>query len=848
MRPNKVSAFGTLLLAVLPQLPKASDPCIFCTRGAITKPEKAINISGYEMIDSCATVDTLVPLVLTSDAPECQLLQSISTYCGCPRPEDSCTFCPDGSPPPNPDREIPFLKGEFQGVVPTCEIVEAFIANLSTGDVLCHTMQLISSYCGCPAIPNHCQFCGGAPLQEAFYDFPLLELLRDEYGTKNLAINPTCEAFYSAQYQITPGDALCRNAQFLTFNCGCNDGVMEYLGAKTVNQQAVLAWVPRVVAIVSLVASLLVLRDILQDKKKRASVYHQIVIFVAIFDCVTSLVWIVGTAAIPKIAWHGLPSGVYGAVGNEVTCTVQGFFFQLGLASVYTNVSLTVYYLLIIVYSVRENRLRRLRFWLIGVPVIIGLGMAFAVIPFVYQNLTVCDVEPYGSLSENLWQLVFSVVPVLTACLVIITLLVVIYLKVRKTRSTIKKWSSRASVLEDRSSSERGGRSTVKGKMLVGRPKLSRKATRDRLEHDVFVQCCMYAAVFGISWPLWTVGKIHGTRFDLPLGFWLLVVISTPLQGFNNALCYYRPFRQPRRKGSSRPSRSGQENSNSSLRKLSSGCAKFARKVFVRSPFRGPDVEETSAVAGTVVPNTRMHYQQTFITSLRSDPVFKLANFPEDDTFEWANEEKVEEEEALELAKVDTCQPDESTDKILDDVHTADDANHQPQDVVPNKTLTTELSQGIETDLVVPSESRKQSCVRRISSVSRRDNVLDESSQVDPVIALAEILQNVKSDEENGVTQTDDDQLDPHKQRRLSFLRRVGANLFRVERDVESSDLSQSVPNRQKQSFQRRRSDVVVLRRNQRDFDVPSSRPEIRSMPLRVHDSDESSISEELHS
>lgn len=295
MRPDKVIALDTLLLAVLPQLVKASDPCMFCTRGAITKPEKAINISGYDMVDKCATVDPLVPLVLTSDAPECQLLQSISSYCGCPRLEDSCTLCPDGSPPSYPQREIKFLKGLFQGIVPTCEILEAFIASYSNGDILCRTMHLMSNYCGCPAIPNHCLFCGGAPLQEEFYNVPLLELLRDEYGTKNLGINPTCEGFYSVQYQLTPEDALCRNARFITFQCGCNGGVMEYLGATTVNQQAVLAWVPRVVAIVSLIASLFVLRDILQDKKKRASIYHQIVIFVTLFDCFTSLVWIVGT-------------------------------------------------------------------------------------------------------------------------------------------------------------------------------------------------------------------------------------------------------------------------------------------------------------------------------------------------------------------------------------------------------------------------------------------------------------------------------------------------------------------------------------------------------------------------
>jgi hypothetical protein len=809
------------------------------------------------MIGSCSKVDTFVPLVLTSDDTECQLLQSISTYCGCPRAENSCTMCPDGSPPLYPQREIPFLKGIIQGVVPTCEIVEAFIASYSNDEVVCRTIHLMSNYCGCPAIPNHCQFCGGVPLQEEFYNVPLLELLSDEYGTQNLGITPTCEGLYSAQYQLNTGDDFCRNARFITFQCGCNDGVMEYFGATTIHQQAVLAWLPRAVAIVSLIASLFVLRDILKDKKKRASVYHQLVIVIAVFDCVTSLVWIVGTAAIPKIAWHGLPSGVYGSLGNEATCTAQGFFFQLGFASVYTNVSLTVYYLLIIVYSVREERLRRLKFWLIGVPVIIGFGMAFAVIPFVYQNIAICDVEPYGTHSENLWQLlVFSVIPVLTACLVIVTLLVIIYLKVRKTRSTIKKWSSRATVLGEGSLGGTRGRSTVKARTTLGRPTLSRKATKDRLEHEVFAQCCMYAAVFGISWPLWTVGKIHGTRFDLPLGFWLLILISTPLQGFNNALCYYRPFRRSRGKGRSRKSRSGQENSNLCMRicrKLSIVCTNFARKVFVRSSCR--DVEDPSAVVEPMAPQleTEVHYQQAFITSLRSDPVFRLANFPEGDTFDCANEEKVEVEE--ELAQVETNQPlesiDEPTDMIRDDVHTTDDPTHHCLDELPNENLTTEPSEGIENEHNVPSETRKQSFLRRISGATLRGSVIcDDSSQVDPIVALAKILQNSASDEENGDTQTDDGRLDLQDQKRPSFLRRVGAILLGVNMGAQSSDSRHSGPDRQTQrSLHRRQSDMVVVRRNQRDFDaLDSFAPEIKSMPLRLHDSDEQSRSEEFDS
>ena len=186
------------------------------------------------------------------------------------------------------------------------------------------------------------------------------------------------------------------------------------------------------------------------------------------------------------------------------------------------------------------------------------------------------------------------------------------------------------------------------------------------------------------------------------------------------------------------------------------------------------------------------------------------------------------------MAQVDTRQPFESigepADMIKDDVHAADDATYHPLDMLQNKILTNDPCKEIENDDAVPSETRTQSFVQRISSTSpRRGSVCDKSLQVDPVIELADMLQNADTDAENGDTQTNDDQLGRQKEHRLSFLRRVGVNLF----GVEKSD-RQSVPNRQKpSSWQRRRSDVVVVRRNQRDFDVPdSSTPEIKSMPL----------------
>jgi hypothetical protein len=74
-----------------------------------------------------------------------------------------------------------------------------------------------------------------------------------------------------------------------------------------------------------------VLWDITRDKKKRTSVYHQLIALIAIFDVNTSLVWMVGTLPVTKYSeLTGLEWGIYGAQGNEASCDAQAFFFQLG--------------------------------------------------------------------------------------------------------------------------------------------------------------------------------------------------------------------------------------------------------------------------------------------------------------------------------------------------------------------------------------------------------------------------------------------------------------------------------------------------------------------------------------
>lgn len=304
-------------------------PCTFCTRGDISTPKKLVTIPGYEFLDSCATLDALLPAFLQDDASECQLLQSMSTYCGCPPPQDSCSMCPDGKPVSEPEKEVPWLAGAFQGIVPSCGLVEAYAASLPSDDGTCTSLQAISSHCGCAPIESHCVYCPGETLQEEYKNVEFPKLSNEAMG-----ITGTCELFFLTQYQVAEDSELCMLSELFTFNCGCNNGVLGYYGISTEMQQKVVEWLPRAIASLSLIASMLVFRDIWRSKKKHESVYHQLVFLIACFDTVTSCVWIVGTAAIETYhARVGLDWGIHGAHGNEATCTAQGFFFQLGTYS-----------------------------------------------------------------------------------------------------------------------------------------------------------------------------------------------------------------------------------------------------------------------------------------------------------------------------------------------------------------------------------------------------------------------------------------------------------------------------------------------------------------------------------
>jgi hypothetical protein len=72
----------------------------------------------------------------------------------------------------------------------------------------------------------------------------------------------------------------------------------------------------------------------------------QIMLAMSTFDLSGCIAWSLSTVAIPKYTSNGAPTFIYGAEGNNISCKIQGFLFQLNFTSIFYNISLSTYYLL----------------------------------------------------------------------------------------------------------------------------------------------------------------------------------------------------------------------------------------------------------------------------------------------------------------------------------------------------------------------------------------------------------------------------------------------------------------------------------------------------------------------
>jgi len=69
----------------------------------------------------------------------------------------------------------------------------------------------------------------------------------------------------------------------------------------------------------------------------------------------------------------------------------QGFFIQLGTTAAYINVSLSLYYLLVIKFKWPERMLNKYKLYFFVCPIVVGLAFAFAGLPFYTNSILWCN-------------------------------------------------------------------------------------------------------------------------------------------------------------------------------------------------------------------------------------------------------------------------------------------------------------------------------------------------------------------------------------------------------------------------------------------------------------------------
>ena len=532
------------------------EACSLCPNGGtVLEPDKAVgslpagmgpvNIT-ISFLETCGSMESFVNVVVDGRSPRCTAIQTLASHCECPsstgdggdgqndtgdgaqgenggsqntnenpngqqggneengdsdsstnaeneapikETPSACMLCTDGSKVPDTTKQLEFLTDSFGGITPTCGVVETLLLGYDSSSELCSQVQLAGSLCGCPPIENHCQYCDDLVLKPEFAERPV-ELFEDFFGIPGF----TCAEAWVTQYQVEDGSELCGFGRGGSSLCGCENGHLRYFEAKTTTQQAVLAWMPRFSAFLSMVVSslrsattsssrncsfphgslslvltrlltkrceygmallsfrvrydisylhkgsALIMFDTFSNPLKRRKVYNRLVVGVSIADMVASFGWFLSTWPIPED--DGLLSfEIYGARGNDTTCKIQGFMLTFVATAYYCNLALAMYYYLVIVRNWTETRLRRIHGALIGVAYVVGTASAFAAIPY-YGNVDMaCSIQVPPTAPSWYPIMVFLVGPTILVMVVGTALIGAVYLKVRRQVKQGLQWS-----------------------------------------------------------------------------------------------------------------------------------------------------------------------------------------------------------------------------------------------------------------------------------------------------------------------------------------------------------------------------------------------------------------------
>lgn len=201
-----------------------------------------------------------------------------------------------------------------------------------------------------------------------------------------------------------------------------------------------------------------------------------------------------------------------------------------------------------IVSNRKGTRLKAAAKWLIGIPLIVGLVVASASIPFISKSIQGCHISPPSSTvvrqldiegNTASWgpYLGLYIVPAYVVIIYTTGALLRVYLHVRKVNRNANKW--RFPTLPrrpERRVAQNGSASDTAGR---GR---RRSTTSVNLQKELAIQSAMYLVALYLSWFVYLVIAVHLDKYLMShYSLWAFVYFLIPLQGFLNSITYFRP-------------------------------------------------------------------------------------------------------------------------------------------------------------------------------------------------------------------------------------------------------------------------------------------------------------------
>lgn len=206
--------------------------------------------------------------------------------------------------------------------------------------------------------------------------------------------------------------------------------------------QIAITIVPMVTGTLSIAASSTIISKVLQSQLKLSTPYNRLLISLCVFDIIASSCHVASTLPSPRGTVD-----LWGAIGNETTCQIQGFLFLFSLVSTpFCNLALCIYFLCVIRYSMTDVKFRdTLEPYLLGFPILYGLGTAIYTLSIGYINpaTTMCWIESTNPKGDDFSQRLAWIInggPILLIFLSVVGIMCAIAWSVYRQEKTMERY------------------------------------------------------------------------------------------------------------------------------------------------------------------------------------------------------------------------------------------------------------------------------------------------------------------------------------------------------------------------------------------------------------------------